>query len=147
MLKRIGNDRKLVISASLFLLIVSLTQPAFFTTKDNPDAVNLSSVGIFFLGWMGFLGGAPESFFWFANPLFIVAIILFARQNAKAIFISSLATILAISFLTMDTFFANEGGGRSKITGYGMGYILWVSSLSVLSIGILITMARSSLKA
>jgi len=126
------------------LLIVALTQPAFFTTRDNPDALNLSSVGIFFLGWMGFLGGALETFFWLANPLYVLAIFLYAKQKGKAIFISLIASILAISFTTMDTFFANEGGGRSKITGYGMGYILWVSSLSVLTTGILLTQVRKS---
>lgn len=142
MLRQIGKDKKIVIGLSLILLIISLTQPAFYTTKDSADAVNSSSVGIFFLGWMGFLGGAFDSFFWFANPLYIYAIYLFAKQNTKAIHFSSIASIIAISFLSMDTFFANEAGGRSKITGYGMGYIFWVSSLSVLTLGILIVKIR-----
>ena len=144
MLKQIRTDKKVVIVFSLSLLIVSLMQPAFFTANDSPDALNLSSVGIFFLGWMGFLGGALESFFWIANPLYILAIFLFAKNRSKAILVSTFASILAVSFTILDTFFANEGGGRTAITGYGMGYILWVSSLIMLTIGILITNIRSS---
>lgn len=128
----------MVFGISLGLLIISLTQPAFYTANDSSDSMNLSSVGIFFLGWMGFLGGALESFFWFANPLYLLALYRFSKGRKNPLVPSIAASIIAICFLFLDTFIKNEGGARTPITGIGLGYILWVASLAVLTIGILL---------
>lgn len=80
------------------------------------------------------LGGAFESVFWFANPLYIYALILFVQNKKEAMLISGAATILALSFLLLPTFIKDESGSRTPITGYGLGYILWVGSLSLLTI-------------
>jgi hypothetical protein len=129
--------KKAIIGISLGLLVISLTQPAFYTANDNADSMNLSSVGIFFLGWIGFLGGALESFFWVANPLYFLALYKFTKGKKDALVLSVAASIIAISFSFLDTFIKNEGGARTKITGFGLGYMLWVASLSVLPLGIL----------
>ena len=48
--------------------------------------------------------------------------------------VNGAATSLALSFLLLHSFIKNEGGSRSPIIGYGLGYILWVESLSLLTI-------------
>ena len=138
MKKQIATTKNVVTLISILLLIISLAQPAFYTTSDTSDSLNLHSVFIFFLGWLGFLGGAFESVFWFANPLYIYALILFVRNKKEAMIISGAATILALLFLFLHSFIKNESGSRTPITGYGLGYILWVASLSLLTIGTLV---------
>jgi hypothetical protein len=134
MIKQIATTKKVVTLISILLLIISLTQPAFYTASDTSDSLNLHSVFIFFLGWLGFLGGSFESFFWFAKPLYIYALILFVRNKKEAMVISGAATILALLFLLLPSFIKNESGTRTPITGYGLGYIFWVASLSLLTI-------------
>ena len=139
MINKIEPRKKVVIGISLVFLIISLTQPAFYTANDSQDALNLSSAGIFFLGWMGIFSGAVETIFWIANPLYILALFLFIKNNKKGVLVSIASSVLAISFTMLNTFFANEGGGRVAITGYGLGYYFWVSSLCSMSIGMLLT--------
>ena len=134
MIKQITTTKNVIALISILLLIISLTQPAFYTASDSSDSLNRHSVFIFFLGWLGFLGGAFESFLLFANPLYIYALILFVQNKKEAMLISGTATILALSFLLLHTFIKNESGSRTPITGYGLGYILWVASLSLLTI-------------
>ena len=134
MIKQMTTTKNVVTLISILLLIISLTQPAFYTASDSSDSLNRHSVFIFFLGWSGFLGGAVESFLWFANPLYIYALILFVLNKKEAMLISAAATILALSFLLLRTFIKDESGARTPITGYGLGYILWVASLSLLTI-------------
>ena len=134
MTKKITTTKNIVTLISILLLIISLTQPAFYTASDSSDSLNLHSVFIFFLGWLGFLGGAFESFLWFANPLYIYALILYLQNKKEAMLISGSSTLLALSFLLLHTFIKNESGSRTPITGYGLGYILWVASLSLLTI-------------
>jgi hypothetical protein len=138
MFRNLALEKKVVLVISLALLIVSLTQPAFYTANDSADSVNLSSIGIFFLGWMGFLGGALESFFWFANPLYLIALYRFEKDKSNSIVPSSIACIIAAAFPFLDTFVKNEGGARTTITGLGLGYYFWVASISTLTLGILL---------
>jgi hypothetical protein len=130
--------KKLVIGFSLALLVFSLTKPAFFTADDTPDSMNLSSAGLFFLGWMGFLGSAWESLFWLANPLYFLALYRFARDKGNSIVPSCIALIIAIGFSFLGSFIKNEGGARTEITGMGIGYIFWLASISTLTLGILL---------
>lgn len=50
MIKQIATTKKVITIGSIVLLIISLTQPAFYTTSNSSDSLNLHSVFIFFLG-------------------------------------------------------------------------------------------------
>jgi hypothetical protein len=138
MANELSLKKKMVMGFSLGLFIFSLTKPAFFTADDSSDSMNLSSAGLFFLGWIGFLGSAWESLFWLANPLYFLALYRFARDKGNSIIPSCLSWIIAVGFSFQGTFIKNEGGARTEITGMGRGYIFWLASISTLTLGILL---------
>lgn len=138
MFRKLPLHKKVVIAISLGLLVISLTQPAFYTANDKPSSFNLCSAGLFFLGWMGALAGAiMEFFFWFANPLYLIALYRFVKGKKNPLIASISATLIAASFSLSNTFIANEAGGRTIIIKLGIGYGLWVASLCVLTIGVI----------
>jgi hypothetical protein len=65
---------------SLGLLLISLTQPAFYIDWQDPRAYSNSRV-LFFCGWMGFFAGSVDSFLWLANPLFFASVVLLLRRR------------------------------------------------------------------
>lgn len=67
---------------------------------------------------------------WFANPILFVAwISVFQQQKWPAQLLSLASLAIAVSFLLMSKVAADESGGLSIITGYRIGYWLWVASM------------------
>ena len=117
----------------LCLFLISFILPAFYV--DGPEKTAWSnSVALFFLGWIGVLAGSFSCISWLANPLFIIAVILFLRTRKLATFISLLATLFAASFLLAHTIIVSEAPTYASITGYGAGYWLWLASMVFLFI-------------
>jgi hypothetical protein len=132
--KTSGIFQRVVIILSLTVLIISLTQPAFYIDRVDYDAYANSPV-LFFLGWTGIFGGSLESLIWFANPIYFIALHFFIKNNKLSVIASGAATILALLFATFPTILTSESGARSKITSFELGYKLWVTSFVILFIG------------
>ena len=120
------------------MLLISLTQNAYFTTGMN-ESVGSFGLVAFLFGWMG-LSGAGVS--WLANPLLIISWILLFRNSKVSLILSGLALFFAFSFLGFKEVIVNEGGGKSEIIAYGNGYWLWLSSCGLNLMGNLIIYVR-----
>ncbi|MEI6757682.1 MAG: hypothetical protein FDX18_10545 [Chlorobium sp.] len=108
---------------SVVLFFLSLTQDCYFT--DRLDSLT-PGWALLLTGWIGFLYGY---FTWFANPLLFLSWIGFFRKNFQLSFLASLGAILVmLSFLLYDKIVTSEAPNYSLITGYGLGYWLWVAS-------------------
>jgi hypothetical protein len=59
-------------------------------------------------------------------------LLLAVRQRRSAAACAFAATACAGSFLFCKTIVSDEAGNRSRITGYGLGYWLWLASAAVL---------------
>ena len=129
--------QKVVVILSISALIISLTQPAFYIDREDYDAYANCPL-LFFLGWMGLLGGSLESLLWVANPLYLIAVYLFITKRPMAWLVSCTALLMAISFALLPTILTSESGSRSKITSLQFGYILWVASMAILFAGSLV---------
>jgi hypothetical protein len=118
--------------ASMLLFLVSLTQKAFHT--DNPDDGWNPSVALLLVGWVGVLGGV---FTWLANPLLVASwALMHSRPRRVAALICALASLgLALTFLLQRKLLTDGAGNYSTITGYALGYWLWVSSIATALIG------------
>jgi hypothetical protein len=82
------------------------------------------------IGWIGLFQGIIA---WLANPFLLVGWFLLAgRQLRAAAACAFAATVCASSFLLCKTILTDEGGNHSRITGYGVGYWLWLASAAVL---------------
>ncbi|RZK10612.1 MAG: hypothetical protein EOO46_10055 [Flavobacterium sp.] len=104
--------RKTIVFSSGILLMVSLTQNAYYIEGMR---VSIGSFGLiaFLLGWLDF----NYSFIvWLANPLLILSwFFLFYKQPKQTIIPSTLAVLFSLSFLLFENIIANEGGGKSKL--------------------------------
>lgn len=140
---------KIAIPVSLLLLALSFSQNSYYlegiSAGDHP-----STLSLFFLGWMGFLGGyLTGTILWMANPLYILSIILCCTGKRITAFILSLiASILAFSFSLFDNAMISKMESSAKIISLEKGYWFWLASIIVLMIGagISIIMTKISLK-
>ena len=96
------------------------------------------------IGWIGIFGGV---YAWLANPILLVAwtFILFHRNGrATILLIASLG--LALSFLREKHWERDESGMHTaNITGYGLGYWLWIASIGIALIGCVFAMISEHL--
>ncbi|WP_286970528.1 hypothetical protein [Flavobacterium sp. UBA4854] len=133
----------LTIAISLLLLFISLTQDAIVVNYSG-EVRNDSALGYFLIGAIAFLGGGLfEEIIWLANPLCLLAIIYFLKNNEKAVLLSLIASGLTISFAFWSEILGAESGAMAKIVSFGLGYYLWASSILVLTTGILLNYKMS----
>lgn len=128
----------LTIALSLLLLLLSLSQSAIIVNYAGEKRID-ESLGCFLGGGFSFIGGGLfETIIWLANPLSLIAIKHFLKNDPKAVLFSLLASGLAISFSFWNEVLGAESGAMAKIISFELGYYLWLSSILVLTIGILI---------
>lgn len=140
-IKSLPTSLKITIGLSLFIFIISLTQPSFYVEHvGDSDGLN-DSFFLFLFGWMSFLGGAYIPFIiWLANPVFFLSIIWTINNNAHSLKAALYSTSAAILFLQLDTIMTSESGSTSKIIALGIGYKLWLTSFLILTIGLIINL-------
>lgn len=131
----IKNIKKIVLSISIILLVLSLTQKCYCTSSECGDSIIVFLFGFFSV----IFGGATLC--WFANPLLLFSWIFF-WNNKVSYYFSAFSTIIAISFLFFDEILDNEAGHYNKIIGYATGYWLWLGSNLVMLIGNIIIIEK-----
>ena len=105
--------------------VASLFFPAFYV---NDNFGPQSSFGVLLFGWLASLVLNPG---WFANPAFLLAVVLTARPR-KAAVLAGIALVLALSFLVYRHVPVHEPSSAATVTAYGWGYALWVMSMAIL---------------
>ena len=124
-----------IIIFSLLVFLLSLTQTAL-TYNDFNGTGSYSSISLFAIGGVSILGGAlPEWLTWMANPIYIVAVFLFAFKKKAAIVLSTIATLIAFSFLFWNDILVSENGRTVPIISVKFGYICWLASMIILMTG------------
>jgi hypothetical protein len=120
---------------SIFLYLLSLTQDAFYI--DQPDYAAWASSGwLVLIGWIGALMGGGAALTWFANPLLFFSWVILPANKMLAIVASSVAAVLAASFLLFEKVITSEAPTYSLITHRGAGYWLWLCSCVVFPAGL-----------
>ena len=120
----------LIISNGLFLF--SLTQECYCTTSGCGGS--WSGLAVLISGCLGFFM-CPAAYTWLANPLLLASWININKKGNASLIGSSIATLLTISFLFFHQVIVNEGGNYDNITGYKLGYWLWMASSLTTLIG------------
>lgn len=123
-----------IISVSLLLLFISLTQNAFYVGSVNaPEEV--ASMYAYLCGWIVLIGSGIS---WLANVLLYLSWILLFRKSKYSLHVSISAVVLSLSFLLNKSVVTNAGGISRGIVSYDIGYWLWLSSCVVSFLGIYI---------
>jgi hypothetical protein len=124
---------------SVGLFAISLMCDGFYVDGASPRAWSLG-FGELIAGWYA---AAEGIYAWWANPLLLVAWITF---RSKSPVVSSLCTVVAlaamVSFLSVHRIEVSEGGGSARISGYGVGYWIWILSGLALLVGNTIRVIR-----
>jgi len=125
--------KRVVIFISLLLLLISFTQVAYCTDDTNANEPCANSLLIFIIGWLGGCLGASVT--WLANPLLILTYFLLTTKPKFAFITGVWSFVIALSFLFFRDIMVDEAGHFAKITGYGIGYWLWLCSALAAAIG------------
>lgn len=130
---------RISISAFSFLFyLASLTQNAYIFSNYEGEKTQ-RAFELILMGAFAVLGGGLlEWVVWLANPFYILALFLFLKNDKKASLWSFFAAILSISFLFWNNILVSESGKTGPIESLELGYWLWVSSISIFSLGVLI---------
>ena len=115
---------------SVLLFVMSLTQPAFYIDRSDPDGWS-NSFGLLFIGWFGALSGSGAAMSWLANPFIIISWFVLFKRTRLALVLSFLATLFSLLFLFFHTVISGEDGAYSVISARKAGYWLWLSSITI----------------
>lgn len=124
---------------SIGLYGICLICDGFYIDGPNPTAWSLG-FGELIAGWFAAIDGVKA---WYANPLLLVAWITF-RSRSPAV--SSICTLIALwdmaSFQSVHKIVVSEAPTYAQITGYGVGYWIWILSAVALLAGNAIRVIR-----
>lgn len=121
--------RSLLVAASVVLFAASLPQDAYYGGADRKPGIGLLCL---LFGWLELCHPTSAAMAWLANPaLLLTWVFSFSpslRRAAIGCGITSLC--LSLSFLLHNEILADESGHYQRITGYGVGYWLWLASIA-----------------
>lgn len=118
----------LIVSGLLWLLSLS-----FHTYTDN-SSNQQSGLEVLLIGWL-----APLfilNFGWYANLFILYIFIQFFNLNKQLNIATLSLLILSHSSYLITSIILNENGTTSSVYGYGLGYILWFTSIYILVIAV-----------
>jgi hypothetical protein len=132
----------LVISVGLYAL--SLTQQCYCISGACGN--HWSGISLVALGAIGGIMSVA-GLTWYANPLIWAAWSLIKNKPSQAFVFSLLATLLSASFLLATSISDVQANVTTYITGYKIGYWLWLASMSTMLVGcfILYLLTRNNL--
>jgi hypothetical protein len=129
-------SKKQVILCSGATYILSLFLPALLFKSHEP----VTGGNVIALGWWGAL---MHEFAWFANPVYLYAILAYKTSATTfSKFASTTALVLGLTSFHAKEWWFNEGSG-TPITSLGLGYYVWMLSFCVLLAGSFITTATN----
>lgn len=118
------SSRRLLFT-SVFVYFICLTQPGFYAGSEEP--VFGPGIGLLLIGW--FVIGTGAGFSWFANPvLFLVWSFAWSGKRTVVLVAAVVALLLMLSFPMVGLVITSAVGTLHEVTGYGLGYLLWVVS-------------------
>jgi putative flippase GtrA len=124
----------LYLSVGLFLL--SLLNDGYYAEGQSSPAWLL-----LLIGWIGVFSGTLA---WLANPLLIGAwILLLCKRTSLSLIAALVAMAFMLTFLFQKTVISSEAPTYSRISGYGLGYGLWIASTLAQIIGTAIATSRT----
>ena len=127
------------LGVSLLLYLLCLPFDAFCV---QGECSGWPGYGILIFGPLGLLA-SPTNWTWLANPILLAAWMMLAVQaRILSAPLSLAAFVIAISFLFQREIMTNEAGILFPITGYRIGYWIWLSSIAVCFLGSIPPLAR-----
>lgn len=138
--------RALVVLASATTFVASLIETAVVVDGSDRGLERLPFYGweLLVLGGLSVFGDVPSLLIWLANPILVIAWILYLRDRRRAALISAVTALgLTLCFVWVKSALGPGPEGVNvadfemrPIISYGIGYWLWVASAAMLVAGI-----------
>ena len=126
-----------IVMASWLLFGTSLCLPALELSNGSP----YWGISLLFIGWLGLTAG---SLAWLANPLLGLANYKLLQHRVRpACFISLLAGSVAGTTTFLSSVLLDGTGTMATVTGFGLGFYLWIGSCFVTALGSSVLWIRS----
>lgn len=122
--------RFLLVAAAVVLYLLACGSEVMFVHYSQPPIYGIS---ILLTGWLGPLFGVVA---WYANPLFLIALILFlCRRDRPSCYFAVAALAIGSTSLLMTEWhhMGGHGGGSRPIHAWGPGMWLWLGSLALVA--------------
>ena len=130
------------LSVSLLLYLLCLPFDAFCPSG---QCSAWPGYGILLFGPLGLFVSFATNWTWLANPtLFAAWIMHLVGAKIMSAILSLAAFAIAVSFLFQREIMVNEAGLLLPITGYRIGYWIWLSSIAVSCFGSMATIELSA---
>lgn len=115
------------IKLSPFLFISCLFFPGYYIGTEPQLAIL-----ILLFGWVGMFFGY---FYWLANVFYLIALINYKNTGYSGM-LGLISLLLALSFIWNKKILVNAGiPSYSEIAQYGIGFYLWIASISLFTLG------------
>lgn len=124
--------KKWILISSISIYGLSLWLTPFYLEGDKQGTIGIQPLIVGVIYTLTLLQGGLA---WLANPLIFIVWFNYSKRPKLSLVLSVLATICALSFLSVESLIINEAGHTKKVIGYGVGYWLWLSSCLILVIG------------
>lgn len=140
-LGRFKEPAFLVLLASILVYIACLSQDSFCV---NGSCSDWPGWGVLMLGWIEGAIHPRAGVSWYANPVLYVAWFFISRADRKkALRFSVAALLLAAWFLLVRNVAVSEQGALSDVTGYALGYWLWLASTGLAVVAALLVKSKA----
>lgn len=126
---------------SIILLFISFSQKAYCVDENCGES--WSGLMCFLLGIFSLIFSL-SGISWLLNPFMIISYIIPIKNITFKLAFSALALTFGLSFLLFDEIIKNEAGHYGKITGYEIGYWIWILSAVINLTGILIVKLKNN---
>lgn len=121
----------------VILFAVSLGLPTY-ANSGWPTSLDNGLVSLIF-GFFYFPSGGIY-LTWLANPCMILVFCFNYKKPKNSFYLSIVAFIIALNFLRGGAIDVNEAGHKVYITGFGLGYWFWLSSMVVATLASFLSM-------
>ncbi|SHL61705.1 hypothetical protein SAMN05444360_10370 [Chryseobacterium carnipullorum] len=122
----------IILIISIVIFMISLILPAVFTKKGS----EVYGLTLFLFGWTDLTGDGTS---WLANPILLFSwVFLLVKQPKIAAFLGLLSVAVALYYVTETEIIVDEAGHKYPITGFGLGYYVWIASCVTMFIGSLL---------
>ena len=118
--------------ASIILYLIALSQKSYCTNNDCGELG--SGLVVVLLGAFGMFA-SKACIAWLANPLLFLSWIMYRWKAKLSFLLNFISLAIALSFLFFNEIIIDEAGTIGKITGYALGYWIWLISILVLLVG------------
>lgn len=130
----------LSLAFSVLLYLIALAFPGFYVVQGTEEAKPwIEGFWLLVFGLGAVFQGLVA---WLANPLIFAAWFAIFKKNNTALVFSVIGLGFALSFLFTRGSRFHDGSGMQTITGYAIGYWLWVASLGAATVCALLSLSR-----